>query len=161
MPSSSGMLKRASRSSPSPVHRERSWIEYFEEKRADMMRSIRGWATVPDSSALRGMKPQQTVAKTIASNSGAKSASKGQLMKTDRSSGTADRVSPRVPSVCLERLSDPLEVVKPLLLASLVFLGRVEVMGHGVQVELLGKDLNQPAYLSVPILLIPDMKDLY
>jgi hypothetical protein len=107
------------------------------------------------------MKPQQTVAKTIASNSGAKSASKGQLMKTDRSSGTADRVSPRVPSVCLERLSDPLEVVKPLLLASLVFLGRVEVMGHGVQVELLGKDLNQPAYLSVPILLIPDMKDLY
>jgi hypothetical protein len=67
-------------------------MEYFEDERADQMRSIRGLATVPDSTALRGTKRQQTVAKMIASNSGAKSGSKGQLMKTDRSGGTSGRI---------------------------------------------------------------------
>src|SRR5437867_6245628 len=77
------MLNRASLSSPSPLHRDRSWMEYFEEKMARVMRSIRGSATLPDSSALRGRKPQQTVANTIASNRGTKSSSNGQLMKTE------------------------------------------------------------------------------
>ncbi len=48
-----------------------------------VMRSIRDSATLPDSSTLRGRKPQQTGANTIASNRGAKSSSNGQLMKTD------------------------------------------------------------------------------
>src|SRR5574341_1481745 len=83
IPSSRGMLNRASRSSPSPLQRDRSWIEYFDEKSAWVIRSRRESATVPDSSALRGSKPQQAMAKMIASNIGSKSSSKGQLMKTD------------------------------------------------------------------------------
>src|ERR1051326_1355753 len=58
-------------------------MEYLEEKIARVMRSIRGSATLPDSSALLGRKPQQTVANTIASKCGAKSWSKGQLINTD------------------------------------------------------------------------------
>jgi hypothetical protein len=47
------------------------------------MRARRGSETVPLSSAERGMNPQHTVAKTIASNSAEYAESNGQLMKTD------------------------------------------------------------------------------
>jgi hypothetical protein len=77
------MLNLARFSSPSPRQRESSWIEYRLLKMARVIRARRGSATSPLSSALRGMNPQHTVAKTIASNSGAYSRSNGQLMKTD------------------------------------------------------------------------------
>ena len=47
------------------------------------MRSILDSATLPVSNALRGMKPQHTVAKTMASKMGSNSLSNGQLMKID------------------------------------------------------------------------------
>lgn len=47
------------------------------------MRLIPGSATLPDSRALRGMNPQQTMVKMMASKRSAKSASKGQLINTD------------------------------------------------------------------------------
>jgi len=81
-PSSNGMLKRANPWFPSPLQRDKSWMEYLEEKTAFAMRIILGSATFPDSSALRARKPQQVVANTMASYKGAYSASKGQLMKT-------------------------------------------------------------------------------
>src|SRR5215203_2344197 len=83
IPSSSGMFNLAQPSFPSPLLRDRSWIEYFDANNARVMRSIRGSATVPDSRALLGTKPQQTVAKSMASKSGAKALSNGQLIKTD------------------------------------------------------------------------------
>jgi len=52
---------------------------------------MRGSATEPDSMALRGMNPQHTVVKMIASKSGTNSASYGQLMKTQRSGGRSGR----------------------------------------------------------------------
>src|ERR1017187_7034419 len=59
------------------------------------MRAKRGSATVPLSGALRGMKPQQTVEKTIASKSDEYAASKGQLMKTDFEESSASSPSPK------------------------------------------------------------------
>jgi hypothetical protein len=55
----------------------------LEEKTAWAIRSILVSATVPDSNALRGTKPQQVEAKTMASKSGSNSSSNGQFMKTD------------------------------------------------------------------------------
>src|SRR5436305_2893574 len=89
------MLKRASCSLPSPRQRDRSWIEYLEEKIARTMRSMRDSATVPDSSALLGMKPQQATEKTMASKSGANSSSKGQLMKIAREGSNASLPWPK------------------------------------------------------------------
>lgn len=55
---------------------------------------MRGSETVPVSSALRGMNPQQTVAKTIASKRGEYVESKGQLMKTDFEGSSASTPFP-------------------------------------------------------------------
>lgn len=59
------------------------------------MRVNRGSETVPLSRALRGKNPQQTVANTIASNSGAYSASKGQLINTYFEGSSAKAPSPK------------------------------------------------------------------
>ena len=95
IPSSSGMLNRPKFSSPSPVHRERSWIEYLLMKIACVIRAKRVSETSPLSSAERGVKPHQTVAKTIASKNAAYSASKGQLIKTDFAGSSASSPSPK------------------------------------------------------------------
>jgi hypothetical protein len=100
IPSSSGMLNLARFSSPSPRQRERSWMEYFEENTARAIRSNRDSATVPDSRALLGKKPQQVAEKTMASNNGANSSSKGQFMKTDVAGLTARFPTPKC-SRCL------------------------------------------------------------
>src|ERR1039457_6967726 len=77
------MLKRARLSLPSPRHRERSWMEYFEENIARTIRSSRELPASSFSMALRGSKRQQTVANTRASNNGSNPESNGQLMKTE------------------------------------------------------------------------------
>src|ERR1035437_9685758 len=70
-------------------------MEYRLLKMARVIRSRRDSATSPLSSALRGMNPQHTVAKTIASNSGAYSRSNGQLMNTDFAGKRANSPSPK------------------------------------------------------------------
>lgn len=64
------MLKRARLASPSPLHLDKSCIEYFDSKIARVIRVIRGSAIVPLSKALRGVKPQQMAAKMAQSKSG-------------------------------------------------------------------------------------------
>src|SRR6266436_4919037 len=70
-------------------------MEYLQLDTAQMMRARRGSETVPLSSALRGTKPQQTVANTIASNLAEYSASNGQLINTDLDGSSASSPSPR------------------------------------------------------------------
>jgi len=60
-----------------------------------MTRVRRGSDTVPLSSALRGTKPQHTIAKTMLSNKSEYSLSKGQFIKTDRDGSSASAPSPR------------------------------------------------------------------
>jgi len=81
------------------------------------MRSILGVAVLPDSRALLGRKPQQIVEKTIDRKSGRYSASKGQLMKTER-----DRAS-------VENAGEPVapleETSTPMSLPPFVFVGQI------------------------------------
>jgi hypothetical protein len=79
------MLNLARLAAPSPWHRERSWIEYLQARRASTILSIRGTAMLPVSMAQRGKNPQQIVENTIASNAGRKCGSNGQFMKTELS----------------------------------------------------------------------------
>jgi hypothetical protein len=95
IPSSRGMLKRARLASPSPVHRVRSCIEYFDAKIAWVIRAILGSATVPLSEALLGVKPQQIVARTAASKSGRYSRSKGQFRKTEVAGSRLNAPAPK------------------------------------------------------------------
>src|ERR1700730_17032354 len=84
-------------------------MEYRQRNSARVIRSKRGSATVPLSSALRGMKPQQTLANTIASKSGEYSSSKGQLIKTDLEGSSANSPSPK----CGRRGDSELNVTNP------------------------------------------------
>jgi len=61
---------------------------------ASKIRSILATDTLPDSSALRGTKPQLTTVRSNASRSGSYSLSNGQLMKTDRR-GSSAGIPPR------------------------------------------------------------------
>src|SRR5260370_5369933 len=70
-------------------------MEYLQLDTARIMRARRGSETVALSSALRGTKPQQTAANTIASNSTEYSPSNGQLMNTDSDGSSASSPSPK------------------------------------------------------------------
>jgi hypothetical protein len=70
-------------------------MEYRLLKTALAIRAKRGSETVPLSSAERGMKPQQTVAKTTASKSDEYPESNGQFMKTDVEGSSASSPSPK------------------------------------------------------------------
>jgi hypothetical protein len=95
MPSSRGILKRARLASPSPLHLDKSWIEYFDSKIALVIRVIRGSAVVPLSKALLGMKPQEIVAKTAQSKSGWYARSYGQFRKTEVAGLRVKRPAPK------------------------------------------------------------------
>src|SRR5664280_399336 len=84
-------------------------MEYRQLNSARVMRARRGSATVPLSSAPRGIKPQQTVEKRIASKSDKYAASKGQLMKTDLEDSSASSPSPK----CGRRRGSELNVSNP------------------------------------------------
>src|SRR5258708_24785017 len=70
-------------------------MEYLQLDTARTIRTRRGSETVPLSSALRGTKPQQTAANTIASNRAEYSPSNGQLMNTDLDGSSASSPSPK------------------------------------------------------------------
>src|SRR5579875_3148107 len=86
-PSSRGMLNRGSPELESSSTRETSWMERSQAVIRSRIFSNRTTALSDSSRAQRGAKPQAAMAKHIARKSGRYSASKGQLMKTERRRG--------------------------------------------------------------------------
>ena len=108
IPNSSGMLKRARLASPSPLHLDKSCIEYFDSKIARVIRVIRGSAIVPLSKALRGVKPQQMAAKMAQSKSGWYSRSYGQFRKTEVAGSRAKPPTPKCSRLRFAVTTNPL-----------------------------------------------------
>ena len=79
---------------------------------------MRGSATLPDSRVLLGMKPQHTVAKTIASKRGVNSLSKGQFMKTDLDESIVKLPLPKISRFSIIKLASiiPLKIHREKLI---------------------------------------------
>jgi hypothetical protein len=86
-PSSRGILNRGRPELVSSSTRETSWTENSQAVIRSRILENRTTALSDSSSAQRGAKPQAAIAKHTARKSGLYSASKGQLMKTDRRRG--------------------------------------------------------------------------